>query len=220
MIITFILPILVHQLLTQNVYAVTDRSVSLFLGDSGCQRSVQEDITNAMKNACAEKGDEQYTSMGTKLETLDKRISDLYLAVTRPGTVAGDCPPGYVYYQQDQFCYKFHSECKSWPQARQVCLQEGGDLISLKESNFNFFLELARSKAGDCNNVWVGATDVTSEGQWFWLNGKRIGLVFWAQDQPDNWASKENCGDLSKFFGYKMNDEDCSSNLHFICQSV
>lgn len=219
MIITIILLNLLHQLLTRDAYAA-DRSVSLVLGDSVCQSSIQQDIALAMKTACDEKGDEQYKSMAAKLDVLDKKLSDLYVKSTRPGKAIGYCPYGYIDYPQEQFCYKFHSECLSWAQARQVCLQEGGDLISLGEANFQFFIDLARSKAGDCNTVWVGTTDINSEGQWSWLNGVNVSSVFWAQGQPDNWASKENCGNMNKNFGYRMNDEDCSSKFHFLCQSV
>ncbi|KAK3590350.1 hypothetical protein CHS0354_029574 [Potamilus streckersoni] len=226
MIIAFSLLFLLHQLTTWDAYAAlqgsTGRSVSLFLGDSVCQRSIQENITNVTKKACAEKADEQYTYMLTKLETLEKKVSDISLALSiKQGSVIGQCLPGYTYYQQDKFCYKFHLECRSWLQAREICQEEGGDLISLREGNINFFSNLARLKSNkaDCNSVWVGTTDSTREGQWFWLNGVEIGSVFWAPGQPDNCNSK-NCGNLAELNDFKMNDDDCNRKLHFICQKA
>ncbi|KAK3597088.1 hypothetical protein CHS0354_021190 [Potamilus streckersoni] len=128
------------------------------------------------------------------------------------------CHSGYEYYQQDKFCYKFYNVCQTWSEARQVCQNEGGDLISLNNRNLNFFNELALHKSGSCDDVWVGATDVSSEGQWNWLNGDKVSSDLWAINQPDNWDSIEHCGDLHKRFDYELNDADCSRNKHFICQ--
>ncbi|KAL3879775.1 hypothetical protein ACJMK2_032061 [Sinanodonta woodiana] len=221
-IIQFVVLVVLHQLLARDAYAAdgeaTDRSVKMFLGDSVCQRSIQEDIKSEMDDTCTVKGDNQYAILARKLDALNKNISDLSLKLsTKPEPVPGVCPRGYVYYQPERFCYQFHGDCKSWPQARQICLQEGADLISLKESNFNFFMDLARSTTSECSSVWVGTTDVASEGQWSWLNGVRVTASFWAPGQPDNWANKENCGDLAGFFDYKLNDEDCRTKLRYIC---
>ncbi len=219
------------QLLTRIPYASSSAdnacinsysSVNMLLGNSLCDRVIQQDVGNAMKEVCMEtskRADDIYKAMSTRLQTLEKSIADVLsrLSTLKLSTGLSTCRAGYEYYREDKFCYKFHSECKSWSEARQICQQEGGDLISLKESNFNFFKDVARSKAGTCNHVWVGTTDISSEGKWNWLNGVNISSIFWQPQQPDNWDNKEHCGDL-KSSEYLLNDENCNLTLHFLCQ--
>ncbi len=247
MIITSTLLILFHQLLTrvayvgsqstenactQNSMAVEDQGsaysgVKMYFGDSFCQRIIQQDVTNAMKSACTgmttpQGPSDEYKALTTKIDSLDKKADDALTRLTALilSTTNKTCRTGYDYYQQDQFCFKFYSDCKTWSEARQVCQQDGGELISLNDRNLEFFRNLARTKAGSCNNVWVGTTDASSEGQWNWQNGEKVSSAFWASGQPDNWASKENCGDLNKIFDYKLNDEDCSNKLHYLCRAA
>ncbi|KAK3590353.1 hypothetical protein CHS0354_029577 [Potamilus streckersoni] len=176
-----------------------------------CPMNKSEAALNGFKN-----------STNTKIEILVRsvsRISDVIASIRR---VVGHskCRSGYEYYQQDKFCYKFHSECKSWSEARQVCREEGGDLISLKEANLDYFRSVARLESGPCSGVWVGSTDITLEGIWKWLNGETINRIFWYPEQPDNWQGEEHCGQMMKVFNYLMNDEYCNEALHFICQIV
>ncbi len=245
MIITFTLLILFHQLLTRVAYVssqstdfcaansvmVEDKgspynSVNMYFWDSSCQLVIQQEIGNAMKNVCAERtkigeaSNSQNNVITTKLQTLEWKINYVLekAANLRSSIGTATCRTGYDYYQQDKFCYKFYSDCKTWSEARQVCRQDGGDLINLNGRNLNFFKDLARSKAGVCESVWVGTTDIYMEGQWNWLNGEGISSIFWQPDQPDNYGGLEHCGDLAKLFGYMLNDENCSNKLHFFCQ--
>ncbi|KAK3577063.1 hypothetical protein CHS0354_037086 [Potamilus streckersoni] len=196
------------------------RSVYQFFGDSSCQPNIKKYIEDAintlfvMQNKSVESWDESIKRVTEKLEAMEKKIETI-------GRIGSErCPNGYEYYQHGKFWYKFHNECNSWPKARQVCQQEGGDLISLNERNFDFFRNVSQSKAGDCRHVWVGTTDISSEGQWYWLTGERVSSVFWQSAQPDNAHNNENCGDLISFFEFRLNDHVCSNQEHFICQIV
>ncbi len=220
-IIRFISLILFNQLLTRVAYG----SVNMFLGSSFCQRIIQQDVANAVKNVCtAVNVIDPYEVTTAKLQTVEGKVDDAlaklgYLQSTI-SKIARPCPTGFEYYEQESLCYKFHSECKTWSEARQICKDEGGDLISLTEGNLNNFRDVSRKRAGTCTHVWVGTTDISSAGKWNWLNGREITSVFWSPDQPDNWANKEHCGDLVKVSDYLLNDEDCSIKLHFLCQRV
>ncbi|KAL3879912.1 hypothetical protein ACJMK2_032188 [Sinanodonta woodiana] len=201
-----------------------DRSVDMFFGDSFCQNIIQQDLTNAVKSVCAatSKGavtsSETYRAMATRVEAVERKLD---VALSKVSNISvNPCRFGYDYYKADNFCYRYHRECKNWTDARQVCQKHGGDLIMLKENNFNFFKDLARLKANECSHVWVGTTDINTPSVWKWLNGDSIPAVFWAPTQPDFQQSKEHCGDLQKFYDYGLNDEDCSNKMNFICQIV
>ncbi|KAL3879777.1 hypothetical protein ACJMK2_032063 [Sinanodonta woodiana] len=234
--------ILSHQLLTQvsNVnsqntckqtsvklddYPLACGNVNLFFDDAFSRPVVQlddpmKDCPEANKSRAA--ADEQYQALSSRIADLEKRIRDVGTSIASPSfrIKKPTCPDGYQYYYQDHFCYKFHSACKTWSEARQTCRQEGGDLLWLKETNFDFFRDVSRSHSGACSNVWVGATDVVSEGQWYWVNGDKVRCSFWQQDEPDNSQDNENCANLLTIFDYKLNDQPCQDKESFICQIV
>ncbi|KAL3879770.1 hypothetical protein ACJMK2_032056 [Sinanodonta woodiana] len=194
---------------------------------SFCQRVVIQDVAaiqNIMcptnKSEAAIKDFQQATN--TKLDALEKKISNVFDILASVRLVVGysACRTGYEYYQQDKFCYKFHSDCKTWSEARSVCQEEGGDLISLKQGSFEYFRSVVKQQTGACNGAWVGATDVSSPGDWNWLNGDVIANIFWSTDQPDNWQGVEHCADMMRLYDFYMNDEKCNSTAHFLCQIV
>ncbi|KAK3590351.1 hypothetical protein CHS0354_029575 [Potamilus streckersoni] len=198
-------------------------SVNMLLGNSLCKSVFQQDVGNALKEFCLEpskRANELYKAATTKLKSLEKSIDDVLgqLATVKLSTGNATCRTGYERYQADQFCYRLYNNCLTWSEARKVCKQDGGDLISLNHHNFLFFQRLTRSKGDACIGVWVGATDIDKEGKWNWLNGESVGSIFWHPRQPDNSGGKEHCGDLSKPFNYLMNDQTCSSRRDFLCQ--
>nr|AWC08727.1 C-type lectin [Sinohyriopsis schlegelii] len=194
------------------------RNVYQFFGDSSCPPDFKKYIDDAIyavftrQNKSVGTSDESIKALTAKIDALDKKIDTISI------TSITKCPSGYEYYHPDKFWYKFHSECKSWSDARQVCQDEGGDLISLTEKNFDFFRLVSRSRAGECINVWVGTRDISSEGQWYWVNGERVSSSLWQPGQPDNTNNNEHCGDLRKQFQYRLNDYVCSIKQHFLCQ--
>jgi len=42
------------------------------------------------------------------------------------------------------------------------------------------------SSSNISNAVWLGATDVNTEGSWQWVTGELWSYTAWASDQPDN----------------------------------
>ncbi|KAL3879767.1 hypothetical protein ACJMK2_032053 [Sinanodonta woodiana] len=239
----FILQMLFHLMLFSMTYASTKcendctdnrmkhqcdgsayRNVYQFFGDSASQPNINKCIEDAIntlfakQNKSVEGWDESIKALTAKLETLERKIDK----IGRIGEICyvSQWIHGYEYYEQDKFWYKFHNDCMSWSEARDACQEEGGDLISLNEDNFDFFRNVSRSYAGDCYHVWVGTADISAEGQWYWLNGERVSSVLWYPDQPDNALSNEHCGDLSRDFQFRLNDHVCSYKMHFICQII
>ncbi|KAK3610157.1 hypothetical protein CHS0354_039940 [Potamilus streckersoni] len=195
----------------------------MFFGDSFCQNFVQEDVTNAVKKLCTETSNYTATSnalykaITTRLETLESKLDTALLQLSVTKSII-PCPFGYEYFETETFCYRFHTECKTWSEARKVCQQEGGDLIMLNDSNMDFFREMATKKSA-CVNVWVGATDTNLEGSWRWVNGETISQSLWEVDEPSH-SPNENCADMQMTFGFKLNDIPCSYQFDFICQIV
>jgi hypothetical protein len=76
---------------------------------------------------------------------------------------------------------------------------------------------------------WTSGTDLGEEGKFFYMtNGKSIGSLSWAEDEPNNAKKQdttetENCMAYTttnnlKF--YRLFDKFCSLKFNFVCQEI
>lgn len=72
-------------------------------------------------------------------------------------------------------------------------------------------------------NRWVGASDVSGDQEWFWVNGAPVsgGSPFWATDMPEDHSysdAHEYCGYMSHRMRYYLANQRCSEYEYFICK--
>lgn len=68
----------------------------------------------------------------------------------------------------------------SWKQAGKICKKMGGHLVYIEtDKEMEFVRKLTANTA-----VYVGATDEHKEGDWRWLNGRKVRKSFWAPRRP------------------------------------
>nr|XP_039268802.1 macrophage mannose receptor 1-like [Styela clava] len=71
--------------------------------------------------------------------------------------------------------------------------------------------------------VWIGATDMRSEGLWYWVDGTsfRYGYTNWGFNQPNSGAD-ENCAasgiSSSEDVAGMWHDYSCSGDYGYVCQ--
>ena len=141
------------------------------------------------------------------------------------------CPAPYTLYQNSCFicpmsytgfedkCYKWNPHATSWQNARVTCQRDSGDLVSLDKHPF---FEHIRQIVNASNiMLWVGASDLRHEGQWYWVNGAPVPAGTsggWKKGEPNN-AGNEDCAHLwpGTYNGY-MNDYPCNQTLNFMCE--
>lgn len=68
----------------------------------------------------------------------------------------------------------------TWEQAGGICKKMGGHLVYIETREEMEFLQKLISGIF----VYVGATDKQKEGDWRWLNGRRVNRSFWAPNRP------------------------------------
>ena len=69
-------------------------------------------------------------------------------------------------------CVLFVRNKKSWQDARNYCRKLGGDLVTIKDANKQqFILKYLTVDHWDTDNIWIGLTDQSREGDWRWVDG-------------------------------------------------
>ena len=120
--------------------------------------------------------------------------------------VTSVCPSGWPYFNWN--CYKYFEETLSWKEARDHCMNNGGDLASVPDQKTNnFLLTLISSRA------FIGGTR-NSSGQWSWTDGSPFTFTHWA---PGNPSGDGKVLEMVNDDG-TINDLPDSAHRCFLCQ--
>jgi len=73
--------------------------------------------------------------------------------------------------------YEVINEGMYWTDAREVCEEKGGHLVTITSQEEEDFIEglIEDNGSSDIYHYWLGATDEDEEGVWRWVDGE----VFW-----------------------------------------
>ncbi|XP_078688578.1 polycystin family receptor for egg jelly-like isoform X2 [Branchiostoma floridae x Branchiostoma belcheri] len=126
---------------------------------------------------------------------------------TVPGT---ECPAGWSLFSGK--CYKVFTDTVAYSQARQVCIDNGGSLAMVKNSEISSFMKTLSS-----DHKWFGLSDEVTEGQFLWEDGTSLtstGFTDWYPGEP-NGGSLENC---VQYWRRTWNDRSCTDQLGFTCE--
>uniref|UniRef100_A0A8B9LX51 Mannose receptor, C type 1a n=1 Tax=Astyanax mexicanus TaxID=7994 RepID=A0A8B9LX51_ASTMX len=162
---------------------------------------------------------------GVSLPSICKRSANFATSTAAPTTIPkGGCAPEWTSFHGK--CYKFvgkDSE-KSWHDARQYCISQGGNLVSIRSHAEQAFLTTMMLSASD--DMWIGLNDVNWEMRFLWTDGKGVTFTNWAKGHPVSIPDgRRSYGfdcvimvkDPSRMTGmWKV--EDCSEKRGFICK--
>jgi hypothetical protein len=97
-------------------------------------------------------------------------------------------------------CYMYFQAVMTWDAAESACAALGAHLVysnSLAENAL--FSAIAPATLG-LQDIWVGGTDVPTEGTWHWIDGTTyyaggapIVFAHWRTTEPNNSGGNENC---------------------------
>ncbi|RVE70969.1 hypothetical protein OJAV_G00069890 [Oryzias javanicus] len=100
----------------------------------------------------------------------------------------------------------------TWQAARRDCQNRQADLMVISNPEEQKFANQFKVY------MWIGLTDLEVEGTWRWVDTTLVTKSYWTEQEP-NGARKENCGNIKNFGSERSwNDEDCSKQLHWICE--
>ncbi|KAK7475287.1 hypothetical protein BaRGS_00033434 [Batillaria attramentaria] len=132
--------------------------------------------------------------------------------------VDAQCMDGWVRYENS--CYGIGDETVTWGGAQEMCQLFDSSLAEVESSDENGFLkEIARNHSYAA--VWLGGTDVFSEGRWIWVGSRKLiesGFSDWYPGEP-NAQNGEDCLQLYRNEHYQWNDNACESTAVFFCET-
>ena len=109
--------------------------------------------------------------------------------------------------------YKYYDMPMSWEDSQIYCEQLGGHLATVTNAFENEFIVSLFS----CESVWLGATDLQTEGDFRWLNGEIFSYSNWGDGEPNNGGRNANQDYLHLYKNGKWDDIQ-NTELGFICE--
>ena len=110
--------------------------------------------------------------------------------------------------------YKYFATGANWGTAVSNCIGEGGYLVHLDtQAEANFVASIVGMGTG----VWVGTSDLESEGTWELTNGNAWPLSNWASAEPTG-DTAQNCARLNRITLGQIEDTDCSTLAPYVCE--
>ncbi|XP_067685324.1 uncharacterized protein [Haliotis asinina] len=131
-------------------------------------------------------------------------------------------PPGWCtesegWVQDGTTCYSLSEGQASWTVAKQACEDKGGQLMMFKDlDKKNLVVDIANRLDLYHTNVWIGMSDIETEGVFKWIDGTTLSGDFWTSYQP-NGGNTENCAML--LLG-GICDSVCENENKYLCEKL
>jgi len=132
------------------------------------------------------------------------------------------CGFGWEFNQDNQKCYAYVGEKKTWEDGQKYCIQRApnpfGDLASAPDKKTNQFIS---SVSVNKNSGWIGGfkNENNKNEEWTWSDGSRWGFTSWAKGEPNNawWEENRLMTNWKNGLG-KWNDAKAKEKELFFCQ--
>ncbi|XP_002737988.1 perlucin-like protein [Saccoglossus kowalevskii] len=144
----------------------------------------------------------------------------LFLVIAELSLVsAQNCPRYWFRNNEESYCYRYFSGLQTWQKAQDICETYGANLASIKDESENDFV--FKLQGYGCNNgIWIGLSDIVTEGTFKWFDGNALVYENWHVDEPDN-NGDQDCVEIDGSRGVdysKWNDAVCTDTKPFVCK--
>ncbi|XP_066468998.1 CD209 antigen-like protein E [Tiliqua scincoides] len=108
--------------------------------------------------------------------------------------------------------YYFSEFEEQWGKAKELCVLANAHLLVINNQQEQDFVISQISTA-----VWLGLSDIATEGTWSWVDGSPVAETFWGNGEPNN-SHDEDCVVLYKEKNW--NDIACHRKVRFVCEKI
>ncbi|XP_030643638.1 CD209 antigen-like protein A, partial [Chanos chanos] len=124
-----------------------------------------------------------------QLETsYNKMIEERDQLETNYKNVSKDILQRWFYFSSS--LYYISTETKNWSESRQDCIKRGADLVIINNKEEQEFVN--RLWKMSQSGLWIGLTDINTEGVWKWVDGTALNTGYWGKGEPNN-SGNEDC---------------------------
>ena len=161
-----------------------------------------------------------------ELSKLENRLDKSTQSVLENQFVNQSYPPDAVQYNKNFYKVFKPNKNSNYSKMRTRCFQMGGHLAYIENVDENKFVHDLILRLGNTidlrkiNYAFIGGSDSETEGQWRWLNGKKINWFNWDTNEPGNYKPEKE-----DFLGMKMDGTWCDAsnyskqhNYLFVCE--
>jgi Lectin C-type domain len=118
--------------------------------------------------------------------------------------------------QQNQHLYRTKTGSFTWSSAQAdaqslpMCCGRTAHIVTIQNSFENAFIE-SIVKGQPLQSAWIGLSDITSEGNFTWVDNTTFNFNDWNNGEPNNFGGNENCVQV-KYNGteWMWNDINCN----------
>ncbi|XP_042303964.1 hepatic lectin-like [Sceloporus undulatus] len=160
-------------------------------------------------------------NIAQRCEASDRRAEETIrlaekLSAERQANLRNVCSrPDPLHWQEfEGSCYYFSDTEEQWRNARKFCAAANSHLIIINSKREQDFV-VPKIKQ---TTVWLGLSDIETEGTWCWVDGSLQGLKYWKHGEPNNTGNNEDCAVLSTERNW--NDIPCDREVHFVCERI
>ncbi|XP_006869057.1 PREDICTED: CD209 antigen-like protein 2-like [Chrysochloris asiatica] len=149
----------------------------------------------------------QSTSSQKQLEDIQQKLTWMNASLA---SLCHPCSWNWELFQKK--CYFISSRKTTWQASVSACQDQGGQLViinSVEEQKFLTTWNARRDK-----RIWIGLSDLHSEGTWHWVDNTVLKLSFWVEGEPNN-LGEEDCVEL---YNPGWNDNQCTAENLWVCE--
>jgi hypothetical protein len=108
-----------------------------------------------------------------------------------------------------------------WKFAREACRGRGAELASIPNAQAAAIIaSLVQAQLGSVatNGVWIGASDLDSEGSFKWSDGSPWSYSNWWTQPVSAFSVDKDCVEMmSAAYSWKWNDTSCGTAKPYVC---
>lgn len=120
--------------------------------------------------------------------------------------------PGELLDPAGSRCYLRGEQPQPWAAARGACVLWGGDLARIESADEHLLL-----RGYLLADTWLGASDLSAEGEFTWVDDSPLIFSSWAGYQPDDFGGVEDCVEQLQRDG-NWNDQRCTEPRAYFCE--
>nr|QNH72434.1 toxin candidate TRINITY_DN14951_c0_g1_i1.p1 [Pachycerianthus borealis] len=164
-------------------------------------------------------GNSDYTRHGTQTNCVTENYQlpgqchfgiQMSLAVYTIPTIE-ECETGWSIFEGN--CYKKETECTTFADAEQSCVDQGGHLTSIHSVEENDFVTTLVS-----DTAWIGFNDLDVEGTFVWTDGTNADYTNWINAEPNNVLNAQHCVVLVSSLEGEWGDLVCLQCHAYVCK--